>query len=110
MPVTQKTAVMHILNKILIGDSNFGSEWPQNSSNTSRKGIQNSKRYIKQSPKDKIEYVPLDPVADYVHILELNTRLRAGWKMLPNLDFKLKFQIQISNSNFKLKFQTQTLI
>ena len=28
--------------------------------------------------KLKIAYVPLDPVADYVHKLDLNTRLRAG--------------------------------
>ena len=44
--------------------------------------------------KYKIDYVPLDPVADYVHILDLNTRLRVGWKTLPNLNFKPKFPTQ----------------
>ena len=36
---------------------------------------------------------------------ELNTRLRVVWKMLLNLNFKLKFQAQIlkSNLNFKTK-------
>ena len=48
-------------------------------------------------------YVHLDPVADYVHILELNTRLRVGRKTLPNLNFKLKFQTQIKNSNMNFK-------
>ena len=33
---------------------------------------------INQSPKDKIAYVPLDPVSDYIYILDLNTRLRVG--------------------------------
>ena len=33
---------------------------------------------IHQSPKDKIAYVPLYPVFDHVHILDLNTRLRVG--------------------------------
>ena len=42
--------------------------------------------------KDKISYVTLDPVTDYVYIVDLNTRLRVGWKTLPNLNFKLKFQ------------------
>ena len=45
--------------------------------------------------KDKIAYVPLYPVADYVYIVDLNTRLRVGWKTLPNLNFKLKFQTKI---------------
>ena len=44
--------------------------------------------------KDNIDYVPLDPVCDYVYIADLNTRLRVVWKMLPNLNFKLKFQTQ----------------
>ena len=35
-----------------------------------------SKTY--QSPKDKIAYVTLKPVADYVYILDLNIRLRVG--------------------------------
>ena len=50
--------------------------------------------YHQQSPKYKISYVPLDPVADYVYLLDLNTRLCVGWKMLPNLNFKLKVQPQ----------------
>ena len=28
--------------------------------------------------KDNVSYVPLDPVDDYVYILDLNTRLRVG--------------------------------
>ena len=56
-----------------------------------------------QSPKYKIAYVPLDPVADYVYLSDLNTRLRVGCKTLPNLNFKLKFQTQISNSNLNFK-------
>ena len=47
--------------------------------------------------------VPLNPVSDYVHMLDLNTRLRVGWKTLPNLKFKLKFKTQISNSNLNFK-------
>ena len=31
---------------------------------------------LHQSPKDKITYVPLDLVADYVYISDLNTKLR----------------------------------
>ena len=38
-----------------------------------------------------ISYVPLNPVADYVHMLDLNTGLRIGLKTLHNLKFKLKF-------------------
>ena len=53
--------------------------------------------------KDKISYVPLDPVADYVYLSDLNTRLRVGWKTLPDLNFKLKFQAQISSSNLNFK-------
>ena len=34
--------------------------------------------------KENIAYVPLDPVADYVYIADLNTRLHVGWKTLPN--------------------------
>ena len=30
--------------------------------------------------KGHISYVPLDLVAEYAHILDLNTRLRVGWK------------------------------
>ena len=30
---------------------------------------------LHQSPNDKISYVPLDPVSDYVHMEDLNTRL-----------------------------------
>ena len=44
--------------------------------------------------KWNIAYVPLDPVAEYIHMLDLNNRLRVGWKTLPNLKFKLKFQTQ----------------
>ena len=58
---------------------------------------------LHQSTKDKVAYAPLDPVADYVHILDLSNRLRVGWKTLPNLNFKLKLQIQISNSNLNFK-------
>ena len=36
-------------------------------------------------------------------MLDLNTRMRVGWKTLPNLNFKLKFQTQISNSNLKFR-------
>ena len=39
---------------------------------------------LHQSPKEKIDYVLLDPVANYVHVLDLNARLHAGWKILPN--------------------------
>ena len=53
--------------------------------------------------KEKIYYVPLDPVSDYVYIADLNTRLRVGWKTLPNLNFKIKFQTQISNSDLNSK-------
>ena len=53
--------------------------------------------------KGQISYVPLNPVADYVHILDLNTRPRVGWKTLPNLNFKLKLQTEISNSNLNFK-------
>ena len=42
--------------------------------------------------KDKIAYVTLDPVSDYAYIADLNTRHCVGWKTLPNLNFKLKFQ------------------
>ena len=28
--------------------------------------------------KDKIAYIPLDPVTDYIYIADLNTRLRVG--------------------------------
>ena len=53
--------------------------------------------------KVQIAYFTLDPVAYYVHILDLNTRLRVGLKTLPNLNFKLKFQTQILNSNLNFK-------
>ena len=33
---------------------------------------------ISNHQKDKIYYVPLEPVADYVYIADLNTRLRVG--------------------------------
>ena len=33
---------------------------------------------LHQSPKDKIAYVTLDPVSDYVYISDLNTRLLVG--------------------------------
>ena len=54
-------------------------------------------------PKDKIAYATLDPVADHVYIADLNTRLRVDLKTLPNLNFKLKFQTQISNSNLNFR-------
>ena len=44
--------------------------------------------------KDKIAYVPLDPVSDYVYIADLNNRLRVGWKKLPNSNLKLKLEFQ----------------
>ena len=50
-----------------------------------------------------ITYFPHDPVSDYIHMLNLNTRLCVDWKTLPNL----KFQTKISNSNFKLKLELQ---
>ena len=64
-----------------------------------------SKQYtiITSITKWKISYVPLDPVAEYLHMLELNNRLRVGWKTPPNLKFKLKIQTQISNSNLNFK-------
>ena len=55
-----------------------------------------------QSPKYKIDYVPLDPVSDYVYIADLNTRLCVGLKTLPNLNFKLKFQTQTLISKTKV--------
>ena len=58
---------------------------------------------ILEITKWHISYVPLDPVADYTHVLNLITRLRAGWKTLPNLKFKLRFQTQISKSNLNFK-------
>ena len=42
--------------------------------------------------KENISYVPLYPVTDYVYTADLNTRLRVGWKTLPNLSSKLRFQ------------------
>ena len=66
-----------------------------------------SKTIDLQSPKDKVYYVPLDPVADYIYISDLNIRLPVGWKLLPNLNIKLKFQTKISNS--KLNFQNSNL-
>ena len=33
---------------------------------------------------DKISYVTLDPVANYVYIVDLILKLRFGWKTLPN--------------------------
>ena len=54
---------------------------------------------LHQSPKEKISYSPLDPVAKYAYIEDLNTRLCVSWKTLPDLNFKIKFQTQISNSN-----------
>ena len=51
--------------------------------------------------KDNISYFPLNPVSDYVYIAELNTRIRVGWKTLPNLNFKLKFQTQTWISKLK---------
>ena len=44
--------------------------------------------------KDKIAYVPLNSVSDYVYIEDLNTRLRVGWKTLLNLNFKLKLEFK----------------
>ena len=41
--------------------------------------------------KDKISYITLGRVADYVYIAYLNTRLRVDWKKLPYLNLKLKF-------------------
>ena len=51
--------------------------------------------------KENISYVPLDPVSDYVYIADLNNRLRVGWKTLPNLNLKLKFQTQTWISKLK---------
>ena len=44
--------------------------------------------------KEKISYIPLDSFIDYVYNTDLNTTLRVGWKTLPNLNLKLKFQTQ----------------
>ena len=60
-------------------------------------------KYWNNHQKYKISYVPLYPVADYIYIADLNTRLSVGWKTLPNLNFKLKFQTQISNWNLNFK-------
>ena len=35
--------------------------------------------------KDKIAYVPLYLVSDYIHTVDLNTRLCVRWKTLPNV-------------------------
>ena len=61
--------------------------------------------YYTNHQKENIVYVPLHSVTDYVYIADLNTRLRVVWKTLPNSNFKIKFQTQISNSslNFKTK-------
>ena len=59
--------------------------------------------FIMEITKWQIAYVPFNPVADFVHMLDLNTWLCVGWKMLPNLKFKLKFQSQISDSNLNFK-------
>ena len=59
--------------------------------------------WIFKIAKEQISYVPLEPVADYVHILDLNTGSCVGWKTLPNLNFELKFQTQISNLNLNFK-------
>ena len=42
--------------------------------------------------KEKIAYVPLDPVVDYLYIADLNNRLHVSWKTQPNLNFNLRFQ------------------
>ena len=42
--------------------------------------------------KDKISYIPLDPVANHVYIEDLSNRLCVGWKTLQNLNFKLEYQ------------------
>ena len=47
---------------------------------------------IRTITKKQISFVPLEPFANYVHILDLNNRFGVGWKTLPNLNFKFKFQ------------------
>ena len=44
------------------------------------------------SPRDKIAYVPPEPISDYVNIADLSNKPRFGWRLLPYLNFKLKFQ------------------
>ena len=58
--------------------------------------------YLDAITKKNISYVPLNPFADYIHILDLNTRLHIGWKTLPNLNFELKFQTQTWISKTKI--------
>ena len=60
---------------------------------------------LHQSSKWKIAYVPLDPVADYIHMLNQNNKETPCWlKNATQLKkFKLKFQTQSSNSNLNFK-------
>ena len=62
-----------------------------------------SSYFLSKHQNENISYVPLNLVANYVYIANLNTRLRVGWKTLPNLNFKPKFQTHISNSNLNFK-------
>ena len=68
-------------------------------------GIQfTNKKYASQITKrTRLPTSPPNPVSDYVYMSDLNTRLCVSWKTLPNLNFKLKFQTQISNTNLNLK-------
>ena len=57
---------------------------------------------LHQSPRYKIYQFSLDPVTNYIYTADLNNRLRVGWKKLPNLNFKLKFQTQTWISKTKI--------
>ena len=59
--------------------------------------------------KYEIAYVSLDPVSDCIYIADLNTRLRVGWKTLPNLNFKLKFQTQTWISKLKYSLSSRVI-
>ena len=59
--------------------------------------------------KYNIAYVPLYPVTGYVYIADLNTRLRVGWKTLPNLNFKLRFQTQTWISQLKYSLSSRVI-
>ena len=63
--------------------------------------------FVCNHQKDKIAHVLLDPVAEYVYIPDLNTRLRVGWKCYltwisnSNLNFKTKiFPVLPGNQGF----------
>ena len=70
----------------------YNSKWSVNDVVSFQVGYEAAANKGDNHQNDKISYVPLDSVADYVYIADLNNRLRVCWKILPNLSFKLKFQ------------------